>query len=562
MSTKTTFKRIALVTVAALGLSLVAVAPSQAAYNALACTVAGSGAGTSSVACSQNSGVNNYVVLSANNSKDLYITIAGGSMVGGGSVKVVTAGGSVAIATPTVGTITVTGYTFTAGAQATTATDTVVITVTDAAAVALAAARAAGTYFERSTAFIGAGSSPVSSDTANLVAPKAASSTPVANIEVIQYSTATGVSPAVMMQNASAKLVTVSVAGGAGYVSTASNGTLAGPSASATGAADSDFYIYSNGNAGVASITVSVNGSVVATKSVTFYGTVASLTVAPAQSLFWNGYSTPNATVITAKDSLGNVVPNVDIYTVSDATTVIADKNYVGYTDSKGVLSATIASLAVGTASLAFANGTDSTAAGYVATSATAVRVSDGSGDISVVVSFDKDTYLPGEVATVTYTVSNAAGPVPAWSSASGYVNDTTSSLALTTNNLPSYYLNIKGDKGQASYKVNMPLSAGTVELSTTPYSDSVKVTNASATVALDTTAADAAAEATDAANAATDAANAAAEAADAATAAAQDAADAVAALSAQVADLIAGLKAQLTALTNLVIKIQKKVKA
>jgi len=75
-------------------------------------------------------------------------------------------------------------------------------------------------------------------------------------------------------------------------------------------------------------------------------------------------------------------------------------------------------------------------------------------------------------------------------------------------------------------------------------------------------TAADAAAEATDAANAATDAANAAAEAADAATAAAQDAADAVAALSAQVATLISGLKSQLTALTNLVIKIQKKVKA
>jgi hypothetical protein len=86
----------------------------------------------------------------------------------------------------------------------------------------------------------------------------------------------------------------------------------------------------------------------------------------------------------------------------------------------------------------------------------------------------------------------------------------------------------------------------------------SAEVTSANAA----DTAADAAAEATDAANAATDAANAAAEAADAATAAAQDAADAVAALSAQVATLISGLKAQLTALTNLVIKIQKKVKA
>jgi len=87
--------------------------------------------------------------------------------------------------------------------------------------------------------------------------------------------------------------------------------------------------------------------------------------------------------------------------------------------------------------------------------------------------------------------------------------------------------------------------------------------------VVLDTTAVtatsdavDAANEATDAANAATDAANAAAEAADAATAAAQDAQAAVAALASQVADLIAGIKAQITALTNLVIKIQKKVKA
>jgi hypothetical protein len=74
--------------------------------------------------------------------------------------------------------------------------------------------------------------------------------------------------------------------------------------------------------------------------------------------------------------------------------------------------------------------------------------------------------------------------------------------------------------------------------------------------------AADAAAEATDAANAATDAANAAAEAADAATAAAQDAADAVAALATSVEAMIGDLKKQITALTNLIIKIQKKVKA
>jgi hypothetical protein len=82
------------------------------------------------------------------------------------------------------------------------------------------------------------------------------------------------------------------------------------------------------------------------------------------------------------------------------------------------------------------------------------------------------------------------------------------------------------------------------------------------AAVAAAEAAQEAAAEATDAANAATDAANASAEAADAATAAAQDAADAVAALSTQVSEMISALKKQITSLTNLVIKIQKKVKA
>jgi hypothetical protein len=98
------------------------------------------------------------------------------------------------------------------------------------------------------------------------------------------------------------------------------------------------------------------------------------------------------------------------------------------------------------------------------------------------------------------------------------------------------------------------PTGVNAVTFATTSGSD---VTTAAAQ-----SAADAAAEATDAANAATDAANAAAEAADAATAAAQDAADAVAALSTQVSEMIDALKKQITALTNLVIKIQKKVKA
>jgi hypothetical protein len=113
--------------------------------------------------------------------------------------------------------------------------------------------------------------------------------------------------------------------------------------------------------------------------------------------------------------------------------------------------------------------------------------------------------------------------------------------------------------------QVDSTLAAGVaVASATVAFTGGINAAEAAATAAGDaaTAAADAAAEATDAANAATDAANAAAEAADAATAAAQDAADAVAALSTQVSEMIDALKKQITALTNLVIKIQKKVKA
>jgi len=120
---------------------------------------------------------------------------------------------------------------------------------------------------------------------------------------------------------------------------------------------------------------------------------------------------------------------------------------------------------------------------------------------------------------------------------------------------------------GVKKYTVYMP-GTGDIKITATggtalPISGQVEVSATASVVNSSVDAAtDAANEATDAANAATDAALAAADAADAATAAAQDASDAVAALSATVAKLVASLKAQITSLTNLVIKIQKKVKA
>jgi hypothetical protein len=198
----------------------------------------------------------------------------------------------------------------------------------------------------------------------------------------------------------------------------------------------------------------------------------------------------------------------------------------------------------------------------------TTVVVTVGGSRYKETVAFDKASYGMGEAMVITRTAVDKSG---------NKVADGSSAPAVVFNKAvggtaPAAGFYVGGTLATSSSKpaVFAPTASGVFEARITGYNSATATSAiiATATVGDDAAtvssqaAADAAAEATDAANAATDAANAAAEAADAATAAAQDAADAVAALSAQVATLISGLKAQLTALTNLVIKIQKKVKA
>ena len=187
-------------------------------------------------------------------------------------------------------------------------------------------------------------------------------------------------------------------------------------------------------------------------------------------------------------------------------------------------------------------------------------------------IAFDKATYAPFEKATITVTPVDVAGNALAtntWSNlfATGGITSTIG-FSANSDTLTAVALTTDAKTGAVSYTVYMPAASGDVTISATggtslPAAGQVKVTATAAVVNSSVDAAtDAANEATDAANAATDAALAAADAADAATAAAQDASDAVAALSASVSKLISSLRAQITSLTNLVIKIQKKVRA
>jgi hypothetical protein len=224
------------------------------------------------------------------------------------------------------------------------------------------------------------------------------------------------------------------------------------------------------------------------------------------------------------------------------------------------------------TAAIAFTNGTDGSKGRYVTVTAAAKNAT---------ATANGNTY-PSFTAKVTDALGNAVSGVQLNIVATGVGRLTTGGKTAqwTTDATGEYTFELSSTEAGAA---TVSVSATTVGQFSdiTGYAAGAVVANTALTAGIRTAtgtvsfaegnsasadaataAADAAAEATDAANAATDAANAAAEAADAATAAAQDAADAVAALSTQVSEMVDALKKQITALTNLVIKIQKKVRA
>jgi hypothetical protein len=332
-------------------------------------------------------------------------------------------------------------------------------------------------------------------------------------------------------------------------------------------------YIYSTGVPGLVTVEIKAGTTVLSTEKINFYGVAAKITPTVVNSVLAIGANAGAVTAVVA-DASGNPVPGVRVYAVSDTTATI-DSAYVAsvaVSDATGKVTFDLTGKAAGTAGITLTLNSASTGTSTVSAVAGTMRVSDGVVT-KVDYAFDKESYAPGETAKITATVSNAAGVMPAGTYTVLATGGVTANYAVT--GLPTTTVLAVASTGKATYTVTIPVGiTGDLQLIGTASATTIAATFGKAAVvnvALDQAqaATDAAAEATDAANAATDAANAAAEAADAATAAAQDAADAVAALSTQVTEQIAELKAQnaalrkqITALTNLIIKIQKKVKA
>jgi trimeric autotransporter adhesin len=349
--------------------------------------------------------------------------------------------------------------------------------------------------------------------------------------------------------------VTVTGPGLVGTGTTQAGATLQGRAV--TGSAGAYFVnIFGDGTPGVSTISVYTGSTLLATKTVTFSGVAATFSAAKANSVLKVG-SNASAIAVTVKDSAGNLVADgTTVYASSETTTVASIA--ASATTVSGIATFAVQGLAVGSTTISFKNNTTTP------TVSTTASVRVGSTTVaSVVLGFDKSAYVNGEAVKLTIVALDASGlPVADGTYTNLLSEDIISSTQLGGASLVGSKSPALVD-GVAVWNVYAPLSSGPFSVTGKVAATSV-VLSAKAEVGNPTAAATAAAtkEATDAANAATAAALEAAKAADAATAMAQQASDAVAALSTQVATLMASLKKQIAALTKLVIKIQKKVRA
>ena len=667
MSTKTTFKRVALVAVAALGLGVISVAPSQATISNLAISTPTAGAatfisGTSGAVSSDTNTAASFTVSGLitgagdtitvriyENTKPTSTAVAAssvkisvldtttanthvqsgtatantyptaqlnkyhggnssvfglGGLGAGGNLRYDSAtvgagfdilGGGVSSAgvrgtsygnvgatfnvnletgtTYTAGTYTytvlVTSHSFNGASYTTTTASTVVSIVVGASTTAAAAALQAPAA-ANAIAYIGTATAPQADVVVTAVAT--ASTTPVAYIKVNVNNT--NGTAAVAEDSLTATLT------GPGLIC---DGSVCGKSLTAIAltAGTKELTVRADGTAGVATVNISSTVATFAAKTVTFYAKAAK-TLTPTVRVPVLGVGANSGAVgVAAVDANGVAwTGTAYIYATSAASALIAGSETpvaCGYTATNGIRCDVTGKL-VGTAKFKVIDA--STVALATATSDEITLTVSAGTPGSVKIAFDKATYAPFEKAKITVTVLDTAGSaLPAQTIsdvfASGGITSTigfsANSDTLTATNaiLQSASSSTTGAvAGSQVYYVYMPAGSGEVKISATgstglalagrvAVSATAEVVNSSVDAATD-----AANEATDAANAATDAALAAADAADAATAAAQDASDAVAALSATVAKLVASLKAQITSLTNLVIKIQKKVKA
>ena len=564
----TTIKRIALVAVAALSLGVVSVAPSQAAANTLLTFTAGDGAGGTDLNTGNGvAGAFNYVTVTANTAAGAtdYVVTTDSSFGAASQTSVMAAdkkslvsavtANVIQVATPAVGTVTVSYWKRTGGVLAAAPAETVVITVN--------AAAQSGTFSAaNSTAFIVAG------ETNTTVAPTAdavVTGLGTANVDTATASIQISLKDALKAAYADTVTATV-ISGGANVKEFEITDSTTAVTTNVTPGTFSDSVyssigryvigVFANGTSGPAIIRLTNSaGTEIAQKTVTFSSTTVATLTATVVYGNVNGTKAGAVTVI-AKDQAGYVVPSAPVTVASSDTTKIASATCAN-TDSTGkaVCQVVAAAAGSGAATLTFTSGVAKTtasvrAAGIKATKLT-ITPSSASAEAGSKVTYTLEVAdAAGALADGDYVAKFFSAPVTSSGTTGAFAADTVTVLAgkataeIFVPFIAGKYSTtwtLKGTAGTATADLDAALAGTKVTVD-------VDVTNASADAALD-----AANEAATAAQDATDAAIQAADAADEATAA-------VAALSLEVNTLIAGLKAQLSTMYKIIIKLKNSI--
>jgi hypothetical protein len=583
MSTKTTFKRLALVTVAALGLGLLSVAPSSAAVQLDNLTV--SAASTTQVVGATAATTEVVVTASLASTNLETITVTATISAGPAFVApILTFKESTTAATTGTGTsvILVSGrtsstsdasakYTLALNAPTVAGTYTVKLTTTGGTnnvsktVDITVAAKTVG----KASAFIGtAVSSPIAAEThtadATISVTGAANTVAKARIDVASIYGTTG-NETVSVTDAPSVVVTTDkglVSKTNQYVDGAKSVTTAAATANAP-----SYWVFSNGDIGKATITITVGTFAPITKTVTFTGVAttlaAKLTTGQAT---WVGIERTTTLDVSSTDVAGTAVNNPSGLTATSSDTSVATVVSPITATSAVLGTVTITGKKAGTAVITIA---DPATTGKATSVTYTVTVKANKPTTAPTITFDKTSYAVGEIITMTVNADMADSATAQLFTAALVTSATVTTVPGATGLPAGGQHAIVG--GKVDYKFYAPAVSGSFTITGTGGSDidlTTLVTAPTVTKTVDIVnpgvdAATAAAELAEAAaQDATDAALDATEAATLAGALAQEAVDAVADLSTQVATLIAALKKQITTLTNLVIKIQKKVRA
>jgi len=493
MSTKTIYKRIALVAVAALGAGVLSVAPANAA-------TAYSTAETLALATSLDA---SSASLTATADLDLFdsrgiITTTGGTAVAAASpalaYKTLTAGGTgtgtiypgaevgVMIYSAAKSSIIVSGGVISSatGQDSINATNTTVIETggTTAMSVIVKPTGVAGSTLTISS-YTGAGVgslTPTSGVLAGIwtftvasasaagvvsladstVTQQAGIAKGVAASTVLTYDTASRMANGqvgiiyVNLKDAYESAVTTgtfTATTTAGTVNAVVAGSAAsGDSYAATTAFDSvanssgAFYVYVNqpvaNTAGSATVTLTLNGSAIGTKTLNWSGDAATIALVSASSSsnFANGYATYSSgdaknlnVVYTVKDAAGNAVTLTTQPTLSDGTGSLLGASLSAATDTSGTAAAAdidtlyqtssngygLATMLVPSSTL---NGAGSYTLSFVNAAGATIKSSVNTATVSIggtnsfTASWDKATYAPGDIATLTIAAKDAYG--------------------------------------------------------------------------------------------------------------------------------------------------------